>query len=57
MAAGPVGENRPHRGQGEAGRGACFVAFIEDPAIIEKILTHFGIWPVQARSPPAALAA
>ena len=33
------------------------IAFIEQPEVIEKILTHLGIWPVQAHSPPAALAA
>jgi len=28
------------------------VAFIEQPDVIEKILTHLGIWPTQAHSPP-----
>jgi len=28
-------------------------AFIEQPEVIEKILTHLGLWPAQAHSPPA----
>jgi hypothetical protein len=28
-------------------------AFIEQPAVIEKILTHLGIWAISAHSPPA----
>ena len=30
------------------------IAFIEQPAVIEKILTHLGLWPIRAHSPPAA---
>jgi hypothetical protein len=33
------------------------IAFIEQPEVIEQILTHLGLWPVHAPSPPAALAA
>ena len=34
------------------------IAFIEQPEVIEKILTHHGLWPAPAHSPPArALAA
>jgi hypothetical protein len=29
------------------------IAFIEQPAVIEKILTHLGLWPARAHSPPA----
>ncbi len=29
------------------------IAFIEQPEIIEKILTHLGLWPAAAHSPPA----
>jgi len=29
------------------------IAFIEQPEVIEKILTHLGLWPAQAHSPPA----
>jgi hypothetical protein len=30
------------------------IAFIEQPAVIEKILRHLGLWPAPAHSPPAA---
>jgi hypothetical protein len=30
---------------------------IEQPEVIEKILSHLGLWPVHAHSPSAALAA
>ena len=30
------------------------MAFIEQPAVIEKILRHLGLWPAPAHSPPAA---
>ena len=34
------------------------IAFIEQPEVIEKILTHLGLWPTHIHSPPAqALAA
>jgi hypothetical protein len=34
------------------------IAFIEQPEVIAKILTHLGLWPACAHSPPApALAA
>jgi len=34
------------------------IAFIEQPAVIEKILRHLALWPSPAHSPPvAALAA
>jgi hypothetical protein len=29
------------------------IAFIEQPAVIEKILTHLGLWPARAHNPPA----
>ncbi len=29
------------------------IAFIEQPAVTEKILTHLGLWPARAHSPPA----
>jgi hypothetical protein len=29
------------------------IASIEKPAVIEKILTHLGLWPATAHSPPA----
>jgi len=32
------------------------IAFIEQPEVIEKILTHLGLWPAQAHSPPAGVA-
>jgi hypothetical protein len=35
------------------GGGMRFIAFIEQPAVIEKILTHLGLWPAHAHSPPA----
>ena len=28
------------------------IAFIEQPEVIEKILTHLGLWPAPAHSPP-----
>ena len=30
------------------------IAFIEQRAVIEKILTHLGLWPASAHSPPVA---
>jgi hypothetical protein len=30
------------------------IAFIEQPAVVEKILRHLGLWPAPAHSPPAA---
>jgi hypothetical protein len=35
---------------------ALLIAFIEQPEVIEKILTHLGLWPAQAHSPPAGVA-
>jgi len=29
------------------------IAFIEQPAVIEKILTHLALWPARAHSPSA----
>jgi hypothetical protein len=29
------------------------ITFIEQPEVIEKILTHLGLWPPQAHSPSA----
>ena len=29
------------------------IACIEQPEVIEKILTHLALWPVQAHGPPA----
>jgi hypothetical protein len=31
--------------------------FIDQPEVIEKILTHLGVWPAVARGPPEAEAA
>ncbi len=28
------------------------IAFIEQPEVIEKILTHLGLWPHPAHAPP-----
>ncbi len=33
------------------------IASIEQPEVMEKILTHPGLWPVHADSPPEAIAA
>jgi hypothetical protein len=33
------------------------IAFIEQPEVIEKILTHLKMWPGQAHSSPASIAA
>jgi len=30
------------------------IAFIEQPAVIEKILRHLALWPAPAHSPPVA---
>lgn len=30
------------------------IAFIEQPAVINKILRHLGLWPAPSHSPPAA---
>ena len=30
------------------------LAFIVQPEVIEKILTHLGLWPAPAHSPPVA---
>jgi len=35
------------------GGGMRILAFIEQPAGIEKILTHLGLWPAHVRTPPA----
>jgi hypothetical protein len=29
------------------------IAFLEQPDVIAKILTHLGLWPAPAHSPPA----
>jgi hypothetical protein len=29
------------------------IAFIEQPVVIKNILTHLGLWPAPAHSPPA----
>jgi hypothetical protein len=34
--------------------GLVQLAFIEQPEVIAKILTHFGLWPAPAHSPPVA---
>jgi hypothetical protein len=31
------------------------LAFIEQPEVIAKILTHLGLWPAPAHSPPAGV--
>jgi hypothetical protein len=28
------------------------IAFIEQPEVIEQILTHLGLWPTHVHSPP-----
>jgi len=33
------------------------IASIEPPAVIEKILSHLGLWPPHSHSPPESLAA
>ena len=33
------------------------IAIIDQAAVIEKILTHLGLWPAQAHSPPESIAA
>jgi len=33
------------------------IAVIDQPAVIEKILTHLGLWPAQVHGPPASAAA
>jgi hypothetical protein len=32
------------------------IAFIEQPEVIEKILTRLGLWSAQAHSPPGGVA-
>ena len=34
-----------------------FLACIEQREVIEKILTHLGLWPTPAHSPPESMAA
>ena len=29
------------------------IAFLEQPDVIAKILTHLGLWPARVQSPPA----
>ena len=31
------------------------IVFIEQPEVIEKILTHLGLWPTHIHSPPAGV--
>ncbi len=31
---------------------SCLIAVIEQPEVIEKILTHLGLWTAPAHSPP-----
>ncbi len=33
------------------------IAIIEQPEVIEKILTHLGLWSAHAHGPPASIAA
>ena len=33
------------------------IAFIDQAAVIEKILIHLGLWPASAHSPPESMAA
>jgi len=33
------------------------IAFIDQPDVIEKILTDIGLWPARAHGPPEAAAA
>jgi len=57
------GETMPPTLCGQASHGPRFIwvfcfrpssrsSLIEQPEVIEKILTHLGIWPTQAHSPP-----
>ena len=32
---------------------SAVIAFIEQPEVIEKILTHLGLWPAHAHGPSA----
>jgi hypothetical protein len=36
------------------GSAMRIIAFIEQPAVIEKILTHLGLWPTPVHAPPVA---
>jgi hypothetical protein len=53
------------RGRGEFFRASAFsssscfwISFIiEQPEVIEKILSHLGLWPAQAHSPPESIPA
>jgi len=31
------------------------IAFIERPEVIEKILTHLGLWPAHTHNPPDSI--
>jgi len=33
------------------------IAFFDQPEVIEKILTHLGLWPAHAHGPPEDAAA
>jgi len=37
----------------QCGGSMRLIAFIDQAAVIEKILTHLGLWPANAHSPPA----
>jgi hypothetical protein len=37
----------------QCGGSMRIIAFIDQAAVIEKILTHLGLWPANAHSPPA----
>jgi hypothetical protein len=41
----------------QCGGSMRIIAFIEQREVIEKILTHLGLWPAHARSPPESIAA
>ncbi len=33
------------------------IAFIDQPEVIEKILTHLGLWPAPSHAPPPSAVA
>ena len=39
------------------GGAMCIIALIDQPEVIEKILTHLGLWPHTAHAPPNAVVA
>ena len=35
----------------------CIIALIDQPEVIEKILTYLGLWPHTAHAPPPSMVA